>query len=547
MFPVQDAVFTVVGFSMEPLLRNGDRVRLTPVDRNEIIPGDIIAFTNQAKNLVVHRVTAVTPGLVTQGDNNFNPDPPLSADVLPSRLAEVTRGGTSFVPEQGAAGLRVFHRQQARVKLRRWRTRCGRLVCRLLPYKVREDQLNAVPFGASTVYYWRERAIGTVWQGEWRWLWWPATFFIRRPHPCRSFPLAELLGAIAAGRGAELRNRWRPEQLQRACETGRRFGFAPFLYHALFDVLPSPLKEQFQLEYYARRAEEMHRRTTMTMVADRLSAQGIPFIWLKGGFLAYHVYPAACTRMMRDLDFLVRREDAEKAFALFVADGWIPRARDLRRQRSLFYRHHLPALDRVGFPELELHWHIFKDISTDSEKLWDYAQPTGAGSEYRFCPEMHALLSVYNSYVDAWERGLRSMLDLALLQKKFPLDRDLLQRLNADFKLNLDLGLNAAAFPEFFPEENRRFPSSAAPDVLAAIRSLAASDLNNRVVSPLGREDGGGWWDGFRTRLLGKIHPKWHKYLVRNRRERYARQLLTKKLPRFQALRIEARNSHGRF
>lgn len=547
MLSGREQILTVAGFSMEPLLYNGDRVKLEPVARAGLLPGDIVAFEGNTEELVVHRVKELTPHLITQGDNNLKPDPELPPDVALSRLINVERAGEIFVPEQGRTGLKIFRRHQTRAKLFKFRDRFGRFICRILPYKIGEDQLQTVGFGDIVIYYWRDCAIGTYWKREWKFLWWPAAFFIRRPRKIRSIPLAGLLGAIAAGHGAEALAKLRPDQLRNCCEFGRKFGFAPFIYHALSEVLPPPLKEQFQREYYARCAGEIPNHQAMELITGKLSERKIPFIWLKGGFLAYHVYPSACTRYRRDLDLLIRREDAAAVFELLIGDGWVPRERDMRRKRSLFYRHHLPTLSHERFPLLELHWHIFKDISRDSAKLWEYAHPAGNGSEYLFLPEMHYLLAIYNCYVDAWEYALRSLLDMTLLQKQFPINPELLEKLNSDFNLKLDLGLVYAAFPEFFSEKERLFTSELPPEVIVAIRSLAVNDRRNRIPSSL-PGGAGNRLIAAMMKSYGRIPLKWRKYFfLRDRVSKRDRLILGKKLPRFMDLRLEARQSHGRF
>ena len=543
----REQIYTVAGFSMEPLLSNGDLIKLEPSGRTGIRPGDIVAFEDESGNLIVHRVKEVTPRLITQGDNNLNPDGQLPPEALLAKLIGVEHSGKVFTPEQGKAGLKVFLRHQQRAKIFKMRERFGRFICRILPCKIGEHQLRTVEFGNTTIYYWHGHAIGTYWKGTWLFLWWPAAFFIRRPRKIRTVPLAGLLGAIAAGGGMEEAAKLPPERLLNCCESGRRFGFAPLIYYALSEALPPPVKEQFQLEYYAARAREIPNRMAIELITDKLSERKIPFIWLKGGWLAYNVYPSACTRYMRDLDLLIRREDAEAVFELLTGDGWRPRERDMRRKRSLFYRHHLPSLSREGFPELELHWHIFKDISINPAKLWEYANPSGCGSEYRFLPEIHYLLAIYNGYIDSWEYGFRSMLDLALMQKKFTLDPEFLRKLNSDLKLELDLGLAYAAFPEFFNGKERLFTSKLPPDVIAAIRSLASDDRINSVASLLPNKRVN-WMTAICEKLYNKIHPKWHKYLfIRNRVTKRDLLILSRKLPRFSDLRLEARQSHGRF
>lgn len=68
-------VAVIKGNSMLPLLREGDIIFLTPVDPENVRPGDIIVFKSRTGGYIVHRVIYVEyfEGIyyyVTKGDNN---------------------------------------------------------------------------------------------------------------------------------------------------------------------------------------------------------------------------------------------------------------------------------------------------------------------------------------------------------------------------------------------------------------------------------------------------------------------------------------------
>jgi len=72
-----DAWVTTASSSMAPLVREGDALRLVPLERGRVGAGDLVAF-RQDGVLVVHRVLARTPaGLVTKGDALPDADAPV--------------------------------------------------------------------------------------------------------------------------------------------------------------------------------------------------------------------------------------------------------------------------------------------------------------------------------------------------------------------------------------------------------------------------------------------------------------------------------------
>src|SRR6266850_8565801 len=64
--------------SMSPLIRPGDRLRLSALDPAGARPGTIVAY-RRGDTLIVHRLLAVTPaGFVTKGDALTATDAPVA-------------------------------------------------------------------------------------------------------------------------------------------------------------------------------------------------------------------------------------------------------------------------------------------------------------------------------------------------------------------------------------------------------------------------------------------------------------------------------------
>ena len=75
--------------SMAPLVREGDALRLVPLDRGRVGPGDLVAFV-EGSVLVVHRVLARTPaGVVTKGDALAEPDGLVEWTRVVARVAAI--------------------------------------------------------------------------------------------------------------------------------------------------------------------------------------------------------------------------------------------------------------------------------------------------------------------------------------------------------------------------------------------------------------------------------------------------------------------------
>jgi len=98
------------GASMEPTLRDGDRLRVEPLGATDPAAGEIVALRLGGR-VVVHRVVRAEGGsLRTRGDGNRVADGVVArADVL-GRVVQVRRGRHLFpTPRRGGILRRVAH------------------------------------------------------------------------------------------------------------------------------------------------------------------------------------------------------------------------------------------------------------------------------------------------------------------------------------------------------------------------------------------------------------------------------------------------------
>ena len=87
------------GPSMNPTLKPGDRLRVTPYENNRIRVGDVVVFhTPEGKRQVTHRAVSVdSRGVKTRGDNNNNIDSwVLPPEEIIGRVVSANRGKKSI-------------------------------------------------------------------------------------------------------------------------------------------------------------------------------------------------------------------------------------------------------------------------------------------------------------------------------------------------------------------------------------------------------------------------------------------------------------------
>lgn len=83
----------VEGMSMEPTLQSGDLVIVVKrVSADDVKAGDVVVY-RRGGTLIIHRVVKIESGtLITKGDNNWLPDPPVSFQSVIGKVLEIGDG-----------------------------------------------------------------------------------------------------------------------------------------------------------------------------------------------------------------------------------------------------------------------------------------------------------------------------------------------------------------------------------------------------------------------------------------------------------------------
>ena len=87
---------------MSPIIRDGDRLRIEPVQAGQLRQGDIIAYRRGGR-LFVHRYLGRWPdsgALRTRGDSHMRVEPPLDPSEVLGRVTAVGRFGKKVRLEQ---------------------------------------------------------------------------------------------------------------------------------------------------------------------------------------------------------------------------------------------------------------------------------------------------------------------------------------------------------------------------------------------------------------------------------------------------------------
>ena len=131
------------------------------------------------------------------------------------------------------------------------------------------------------------------------------------------------------------------------------------------------------------------------------AAHDIDVLLLKGAGLAHSAYARPNERPMGDIDLLVRKDTASRAWELALANGWARRG-DVPEERSYAEHQHLSPLEdadglQIG---LELHTALFTrqaPFRVPPEQLWEGARRLTIGGQPAYVPSpenqlLHAAL-----------------------------------------------------------------------------------------------------------------------------------------------------------
>jgi hypothetical protein len=168
--------------------------------------------------------------------------------------------------------------------------------------------------------------------------------------PCR----AERLTDLSSGR-------W-----QQMADIARQHRLEPVLYCAaqaqdLETQLPSEISAQWHEGYRRAAYRALAARRMLSSLKNLLDDAAIPFLALKGAWLAWHVYSDPALRPMRDIDIIVDKGDLHRAFSLLRDHGFIQlNWHGVAMETLLKTSKHLPKLEcpKSGIV-LEVHARLF--------------------------------------------------------------------------------------------------------------------------------------------------------------------------------------------
>jgi len=210
---------------------------------------------------------------------------------------------------------------------------------------------------------------------------------------------------------------------ERLLGAATHLGIAPLVYTTLMAMadratVPPAVMERSAHLYYRQAMLNGRRYGELRKILAECARAGIRVLVLKGAAIAERVYGNIALCPMRDLDFMVERNDLAATDRLLREMGYVP---DESCHSAAWYRDHHHHLTPYGRPDrrawVEVHHHILPppaSVRIPVEDLWRRARPISAGGALGLCPEdllLHLCLHV--SMQHQFCLGLRPVCDIA--------------------------------------------------------------------------------------------------------------------------------------
>ena len=200
-------------------------------------------------------------------------------------------------------------------------------------------------------------------------------------------------------------------------------------------IIPPDLKSNLAASYKNATLRSLMLQREIVLLHRILKKENIPYVALKGSYLAFHAYPQAALRPLRDVDILVPKDRALEAYQLLI-DGGLTRIDHYRGnpEATMSLSNHLPPLRSAsGQINVELHSRLFdyeKDglaqpDPTDTVAFWDRCiQMPLANQAIMFQSPTDLLLHLIEHavYHHKFDNGPLLLSDLAYLINTQPID-----------------------------------------------------------------------------------------------------------------------------
>jgi hypothetical protein len=209
----------------------------------------------------------------------------------------------------------------------------------------------------------------------------------------------------------------------------------PMLHHRLArgefaEAIPRNVRNRLKAVHRRHALRNLDIYRELVAVTRILEAGGVVSIALKGAFLARFAYPEPGLRPMRDLDLLLRPEQAVAAFELLREQGY-QSLFDGAPEAYFADRKHLPPLIGSSGISIELHHRLTYPASPLAfeddfvEAIWRRSLTKRLGNMpvRFFCPEdMLLYLCIHATMEHLLNLGPLMLADVALLVKARPVD-----------------------------------------------------------------------------------------------------------------------------
>lgn len=312
----------------------------------------------------------------------------------------------------------------------------------------------------------------------------------------------------------------------------RQHRLAPLLHwqlnraHAHLQV-PDWVKSNWAQGFKRAALRNLACQQGLVQLHQALAQAGIPYVALKGAFLAHFAYPHAALRPMRDLDVLVPIPKLLDAYAVLMKAGLTrqdayPGAPDA----AMLVHKHLPALRTpVSGVSVELHGRLLDLDTNHPDRLdlsaepgfWERAIPGPvAGQTLRFESPTDLLLHliIHAAYEHQFNNGPLLLSDLAFLIQTQPVNWPLFWQLAAQRDASRGCVLALKLTQRYWPVEQIDWcgqdaeASRLTERTLDAAANLMLQDMQARSLVRLNHQlQQAASWSSKAAVLRGKLLP----------------------------------------
>jgi hypothetical protein len=199
-------------------------------------------------------------------------------------------------------------------------------------------------------------------------------------------------------------------------------------------VIPVKIRSELAQSFSKSTLRSLILQSELLKVHRILTQAKIPYIALKGAYLAYHAYPQAGLRPLRDLDILVPKELVLSAFNFLIEAGFTRIDKNMGNPSIAMQSfHHLPPLLSSSKQVIvELHVRLNFDLlqadQSDELGFWERSIKVPLNQQQiTFTSPTDLLLHmiIHAVYGHEFDNGPLLLSDLAFLMATQPIDWDL--------------------------------------------------------------------------------------------------------------------------